>query len=137
MDNLVKHLLDSILEDKLLEANPYFDKAIKDKISKNLQDKKKKFDNKDKPVTGGNIDDSSGNNDLCDSSDMQGGSNSSSNDVNVSEQETFGPTSVNYSKRLERHIRTIHPHQARDKILSNADSKQKELTRLSKKKINI
>lgn len=112
MNSNLKDLVNSIYSGNLLDSNKIFEAELKSKLFK-------KFDNKKSAVmrdmsTSSNTDDSSGNDELCSSGDSQ-----------VSEQ--------NISTLL-RHIRLVHPEQARTKILAKAESNEKKLTKLGDKK---
>lgn len=124
--NQSREIVDLLVNGKLNEANPIFKKEMGNKILSAVKKKKEHYQ-KGEVVSGGNMSDSSGNNDLCDSSDNP----TSQNNPAVSEQDLSGAPK-SFAKRLERHIRTIHPHQARDKILSKAETTQNKLDVLGK-----
>lgn len=117
-----KSLINTIFENKLSESETILNSILMEKAVSKIKDKKKESASAIQNTS--NVDDSSGNNDLCDSSD-----NSPGNSGAVSEQDAFANI-----QKWRRHVRYTNPDRARDRNLSSAFTTQKKLDVLSKKK---
>ena len=112
-----KVLINKIFDNNLSETEVILNSILEEKISSKLKDIKKKVSSN---IATQHMDDSSGNNDLCDSSD---------NSNQVSEQDAFANI-----QKWRKHVRYNNPDRARDKNLAMASSKQKKLDSTSKLK---